>query len=250
MDRIKKALCFTFAGTIFLFSLMLSSCSDEKRSYPTKGVDVSSWQKEVDFPQLKKEGFTFVMLRIGTTNGKDDKFEKYYREAKHAGLDIGCYFYTYATDVLTAEKDAQNIIKYLRNKKMQYPVYIDVEDDLLLKLSKSERMEICERYRQTLEEENYLVGIYSNSNWYEHYLDFKKLRENYEIWTANWSDSEKADADMSSFCRVWQYTSTGKTKAIDGKVDMNISYFDYPTYVKENGYNNYPKQKTTENVSS
>lgn len=245
MDRIKKILCFTIVGIIFVMLFMLTSCSDDERVYPAKGIDVSSWQKEVDFSQLKKEGITFVILRIGTTKGKDSDFEKYYREAKHAGLDIGCYFYTYATDVLTAEKDAQNVIKWLRNKKMQYPVYIDVEDDCLLELSTDERMEICERYRQTLEEEKYLVGIYSNSNWYDQYLNYNLILENYEVWTANWSDTGKADKDMSNLCRVWQYTSAGKTKAIKGKVDMNISYFDYPTYVKENGYNNYPAKKTS-----
>lgn len=242
MKKIRRYLSAFFSCLILMSSCVLSACAAAERSFPAKGVDLSSWQKEVDFSKLKDDGISFVILRAGTTMGKDLNFDKFYREAKHAGLDIGCYFYTYATDESGARKDVQNLLSWIKHRKFQYPIYIDIEDETLLSLSKAERMKICEIMRQTLKQENYLVGIYSNDYWFNHYLDSDLVNEKYEVWLASWSSTGKPDSDMSGKCRLWQYTSSGKTKAVDSRVDMNVCYFDYPSYVTENGLNNYTKK--------
>ena len=248
--KIKKRFsAFTLAIIIAISMLSFSACAEnEKSSLPARGVDISSWQSEVDFSALKKEGISFVILRIGTSFGKDSKFEKYYREAKSAGLDIGVYFYTYAKDVNRSEVDAQNVLKWLRHKKLQYPVYFDIEDDSLLNLTTENRMSICERFRLTLEDKRYLVGVYANENWMNHYLDYNVLRDNYEIWLATWTISGKPEKNMNTKCRVWQYSDKGRFNSVKGNVDLNISYFDYPAFVQKNGYNNYPKQEKNDDV--
>lgn len=242
MNKLKKTVSFATALVMFFFCLTLSACGGESdNTYPAKGVDLSSWQKEVNFSKLKEQGIDFVILRAGTSKGKDSNFEKFYREAKSAGLDIGCYFYTYALDNASAEEDAQMLLKWLKKKKLQLPVYYDVEDDSILSVSVSERTGICERFRKTMEEENYLVGLYANENWLTHHLDMSTLDGKYELWMAKWTNSGKDDADMSKFCRVWQYTDSGLLDGVSGGVDLDVCYFDYPSYIKSKGLNNYPE---------
>ena len=53
---------------------------------------------------------------------------------------------------------------------------------------------------------------------------------------------------MSGICNVWQYTDKGVVVGVKGGVDIDLSYYDYPTYVKENGLNNYEKVEEPEDI--
>jgi GH25 family lysozyme M1 (1,4-beta-N-acetylmuramidase) len=70
-----------------------------------KGIDISTYQRNVDFKKLKAAGVNFVILRAGYGNALaypnqyDDMFESHYKNAKAAGLNVGAYWYLYATTV-------------------------------------------------------------------------------------------------------------------------------------------------------
>lgn len=215
-------------------------------SIKAKGVDVSYWQGTIDFNKVKSAGIDFVIMRIGTSYGKDSTFEKNYENAKKAGLDVGCYFYTYATTVEKSRDDAKKVIEWIGNKKMEYPVYFDIEDMTLEGLSQKEKMDICEAFISYVKQAGFLPGLYCNYNWMTYHLDGKYCKENYDVWLANWTDSGLPNKDKSSECRLWQYSASGEVSGISGGVDMDVSYFDYPSYVVQNGLNNYPKQGTPE----
>lgn len=240
-----KAVFSLLLGIALLVVVLIFAVRDDTNgsTYPAKGLDLSSWQSEVDFSKLKQQGISFVILRAGTSKGKDAKFEKFYREAKSAGLDIGCYFYTYSTDTTSAQKDAQTLLKWIKHKKFALPIYYDVEDDSLLSLTAEQRMNICERFRKTLQEKDYLVGIYTNEYWLNHYLDTKTVKKEYELWLATWTTSGENDLDMSSSCRVWQYSQSGEIEGINGNVDLDICYFDYPSFILRKGLNNFHKNQ-------
>ena len=58
-----------------------------------KGIDVSTFQKNVDFQKAKKDGVIFAMLRAGFgryEKQKDEMFETHYKNAKSAGGSGGC----------------------------------------------------------------------------------------------------------------------------------------------------------------
>jgi lysozyme len=38
---------------------------------------------------------------------------------------------------------------------------------------------------------------------------------------------------------IWQYSSSGRVNGINGNVDMDISYQDYPSIIKAGGFNGY-----------
>lgn len=237
-----------FLVTVILFLIPISAYAIEKYEAPVKGIDVSYWQGEVDFKAVKESGVSFVIMRIGTSYSKDSTFERNYQNARENGLDIGCYFYTYSKDVESARKDAEDVISWIGDKQLEYPVYFDIEDPSLEGLPKSEKMAICEEFRQRVGDAGFLVGLYTNSYWLDYLLDKELCYNNYEIWLAKWTSTGLPDKDMSGICNVWQYTDKGVVVGVKGGVDLDLSYYDYPTYVKENGLNNYEKVEEPEDI--
>lgn len=237
-----------FLVTVILFLIPISAYAIEKYEAPVKGIDVSYWQGEVDFKAVKESGVSFVIMRIGTSYSKDSTFERNYQNARENGLDIGCYFYTYSKDVESARKDAEDVISWIGDKQLEYPVYFDIEDPSLEGLPKTEKMAICEEFRQRVGDAGFLVGLYTNSYWLDYLLDKELCYNNYEIWLANWTSTGLPDKDMSGICNVWQYTDKGVVVGVKGGVDLDLSYYDYPTYVKENGLNNYEKVEEPEDI--
>ncbi len=205
------------------------------------GVDVSSWQGKVDWQNVKNDGKTFAILRIGTTKGKDTYFEQNYENAKKAGMNVGCYFYTYATTVKGALEDAEKVLSWLDGKQLEYPVYYDMENSAQLEngLTTQKRTEMCLAFLNKMSEKGWYVGTYANANWFTNYLDKGKLGEKYELWLAAWRNDGLPSKDYSSQYGLWQYTDSGKVNGISTAVDLDVAYKDYPTIMKNGGYNGY-----------
>ena len=75
---------------------------EHKTNNTEVGIDVSKWQKNIDFKKVKDAGATFVMIRLGYQDGVNGKYilDKYFEEniknAKENGIKVGVYFYSYA----------------------------------------------------------------------------------------------------------------------------------------------------------
>ena len=70
-----------------------------------KGIDVSTFQKSVDWQQVKADGVRFAILRAGFGDGNQDvMFESHMKCALDAGLDVGIYWFLYS---LSAEEARQ-----------------------------------------------------------------------------------------------------------------------------------------------
>lgn len=226
---------------LFLMGAVLPSAAEGTELPPfVHGVDISSWQGDVDFQKVRQSGAQFVILRAGTSYGKDQKFEENYLAAKAAGLEVGCYFYTYATTVEQARKETAQILEWLKGKQMGYPVYLDMEDPSLQKLTNEQRNAICLSFLEDVKAAGWRGGVYANKYWFASLLDLETLKENGEIWWAHWVASGKPDVDYSDY-GLWQYASDGRVNGVYGDVDMNVAYVDYPAMMRENGWNGFPK---------
>ena len=58
-----------------------------------QGLDVSVWQGEIDFAQVKAAGKTVVYIRAGYGHAEDTRFRENAAKAREAGLKTGFYFY-------------------------------------------------------------------------------------------------------------------------------------------------------------
>ena len=135
--------------------------------------------------------------------------------------------YNYKTGDIYFEiyKQTHNIY----NKKLEYPICYDVEDRTQLSLSNLERTEIVKAFCDAIEKAGYYAMLYCNLNWYNNYFIREEI-EKYDLWIAEWSA-----AKPSVECGIWQYSDKGSLDYINGNVDLNISYKNYPEIMIKKG---------------
>ncbi|MBO4338669.1 MAG: glycoside hydrolase family 25 protein [Clostridia bacterium] len=207
-----------------------------------KGIDVSTFQGDIDWEKVKKGGTEFAIIRGGYGRyEKDEKFEKNYKNAKNAGVSVGVYHYSYANTVEKARQEAQFCLSYLKGKKLEYPVAFDIEDKSLLPLSKKLLTDITYAFCDEIEKHGYYVCIYSYKAFLNDKLDMKKLSK-FDVWVAQWNDVCTYNGNYG----MWQYSDNGRISGISGRTDLDKAYRDYPKIMRENGLNGYKKSNKSE----
>ena len=163
-------------------------------------------------------------------NQKDKEFENNYKKATNNNIPIGVYLYSYALNENDANKEAEVVLKWLNNRKLNLPVYYDIEDKSQTTISKNTLTKMCETFCKKIEKAGYWAGIYANKYWLTTHLDYKYLEKKYTIWVAQYNDKNTYSGKYD----MWQYTSKGKVNGINGNVDMNILYKDIFSNTKPN----------------
>ena len=192
-----------------------------------KGIDVSHYQGNINWERVKPQ-IDFAILRMGLGDdipSQDDKqFERNYAECVRLGIPFAVYFFSYAVNKAKVAKEIAHIKRLLNGKKINAPVYIDVENTRGLdwrKLSNAELLSIMQEFNAQLNALGYKMGIYSSRSafWNEKMTD--KWYDSISKWVAEYG------AKVNNFNRtydIWQHTSKGRIDGISGNVDMNIMY--------------------------
>lgn len=235
-------------AALLLFCALPVSASSTAANAVADGIDVSKWQGAVDWSKVAAAGIDYAILRIGTSDGMDTFFLNNYYGAKLAGIDVGVYLYTTAVDEAGAKADADLVVNWLKDKRLEYPVYFDIEDDNQDNLPTAKRTAMVMAFCNRMKECGYLAGVYASQSWLNYRLDPNVIGAVHELWMAAWTPSGTPSRDYSSSYGMWQYTDKGSVSGISGAVDRNVSYRDYPAIVKAkklNGYNktNLPKEE-------
>lgn len=184
------------------------------------GIDVSYHNGKIDWKKVKESGIKFAILRIGYgmyENQKDKMFEENYKGAIKNNISVGIYLYSYAKNEEQARKEANLCLKWLDKKKLQLPVYFDIEDNSQIKLSKLILNNMCKTFCNIIESAGYWAGIYSNKYWADNIISGHELGKRYTYWIAQYNTNCTYKGDYA----IWQYSSDGKVNGIKGRVDMN-----------------------------
>ena len=200
-----------------------------------KGIDVSYWNgNNIDWNKVKADGVKFAILRCGySTTGKDSTFERNVKECERVGIPWGAYLFSYAESVDEAKKELQNCLASLKGKKPTYPIYYDLEDAATTgRCSNSLILSMAKVFVEGIEKAGYWAGIYANLSWFN-----TRLTDSWYDKKAKWVAQYNDKCTYKKTYGMWQYTSGGKVKGIDGRVDMNWSYVDYHSKItgKNNG---------------
>ncbi len=196
------------------------------------GIDASSYQGTVDWQTVADSGIKFVILRAGTSRGKDTMFEENYAGAKAAGLLVGSYFYTYALTHQEMIEDAKMFASWLSGKEFDLPIYVDVETKEQAALEAGELTALVQTFRTYMTTLGYFCGVYASANWYDNYLGTEFGGKEY-LWVAKWSLSGTLSQNMSETYAMYQYSESGTVPGIEGAVDLNVCYMDLPALIKE-----------------
>lgn len=202
-----------------------------------KGVDISTWQKNVDYKGLKEQGIDFIIIRSGygsdDLSQKDNMFEKHIQGAIDAGLDIGIYHFSYAVSIEEAIREAELCLEIIEpyREYINYPIFFDFEDASLnyaekmgYSLTKRNITDFHIAFCERIEAAGYISGIYTNYNYIKNYLYLDEL-SNYFLWYSAISASNPSD--LSYDCDFWQYTFYGVFDGTDGYVDCNYLINSY-----------------------
>lgn len=202
----------------------------------SKGIDVSTWQGNIDFNKVKAAGIDFVIIRAGYAQRKDNWFEANYKKAKAAGLKVGAYWYSYASTVAGGTAEAKFCASVLKGKQFEYPIYFDLEEQSQLAKGQSFCSQLVSAFCNEMERQGYYAGFYASLYTANNYVS-TAVRNRYAFWCAQWASR----CTYKGTFGLWQYSSKGSVNGISGAVDMDISYIDYPTIIKNGGFNGYKK---------
>lgn len=234
---------------------------EEIVSFPTNeisklvyGIDVSKWQGNINWAQVKADGIDFAIIKMGgrgTGSGDlyvDEYFEKNIQGAIANGIQVGVYFFSQAVTKQEALEEASMVVNAIKKYNISYPVAFDWEsaDGYRVNnynLSRSDLTGIATVFCDAVSNQGYTPMVYFNrSDWYNA-VNGAELSPKYKSWYAIYFNDYYKDPnarnrynygdDLPSFkysYQMWQYTSRGHVAGINGHVDMDIAFFTYANY--------------------
>ncbi|MEE1239210.1 MAG: GH25 family lysozyme, partial [Acutalibacteraceae bacterium] len=212
----------------------------EAKEGKANGVDVSKWQGKIDWSKVKKSGIDFAIIRIGFRgeNGiiyKDDFADYNIQQADKAGLLVGVYFFSTATNTAEAVEEAKWTVSAIEGYPISYPVVYDCEgfkssESRMYGLSNSQRTDNALAFLKYVEQNGYEGMLYSAKNELEGslYWDTARIENTYSVWVARYPENpypQTASPDYGGKYNMWQYTDKGAVGGITGNADMSVSYF-------------------------
>lgn len=258
-----KRLLFTVVITL---TALFATCSiafgssavidSEDYTHPSKfsdtividGIDVSYYQKDIDWGKVKRQGIDYAYIRLGFSYlasphrlNLDEFFEQNYKNAREAGVMVGVYYYSTATTIKEAQKEAKFVLDALDGRELDLPVAYDFEldstgrqheayYDWTASTRKTKATSNCLAFLNYIEKNSdYESMFYSFRNITSPYgnpggtkLNMSLIDSKYRVWLAQYSTDNSYERPYDT----WQYTSSGRVTGISGNVDGNFWYYD------------------------
>lgn len=185
-----------------------------------RGIDISEFQGEIDFEEVRRSGIEAVYIRVGAGEYTDEYFAENYERAKAVGLKIGFYHYVTARSVEEGRRQARFFASLAAGREPDMRLAMDFE--YFGSLSVSQINAISEAYLDELtalaRREAVIYSDLSNAR----NIFSRALAEKYPLWAAQYGADEPS---ANGKWREWvgfQYTDEGRVGGIYGNVDRNI----------------------------
>ncbi|HCO62775.1 MAG TPA: hypothetical protein DIT49_05130 [Clostridiales bacterium] len=200
------------------------------------GVDVSSYQGEIDWQQVADAGVEFAIVRVGlrgyTQGGlmEDNNYVKNLEGALAAGLDVGVYIFSQAVTTQEAVEEAEFLLERIAGYSITYPVVYDWEEQQAegsrtAGLPGSVQTDCAAAFCERIAQAGYQPMVYfSPTKAYEE-LELERLTD-WPFWLAHYTQDWQATTFRYHFA-MWQYTDQGQVSGIPGAVDLNLCLKDF-----------------------
>ena len=196
------------------------------------GIDVSYYQGTIDWEKVKASGIEFAIIRVGYRGygqeGKlvEDKMAtKNLKGALKAGLKVGVYFFSQATNTEEALEEADFVLKHIRGYDITMPVVFDweyiSEEARTANVDPRTLTDCYLAFCGKIEEAGYTPMAYFNTFQSRKMMYLTEL-EDYPFWLALYSDRMTFPYRIE----MWQYTDSGRVPGIEGNVDINLMFTD------------------------
>ena len=176
-----------------------------------KGIDISSYQQNVDFVKVKNSGVEIVYIKA--TEGitySNPLLKSQYAGAKTAGLKVGFYHYLRANNPML---EAKYFLSTINGLSANCKYAIDVEVALGQALTKvSSNVRIFANYLIANKKE---ICIYTGDYFYANNLNSSV--KDIPLWVAHYGVSKPDAVNYIGF----QYSASGSINGINGAVDLD-----------------------------
>ncbi len=198
-----------------------------------RGIDVSSYQKDIDWQKVAASGVDFAMIRTGArgySSGSivlDEKCTDNMRGCSENSIKIGLYFQSQAVNVVEAVEEANYCLGAINGQKVEYPIVFVSEavtnDSYRTEnLTKQELSAVAKAFCDTIRAYGYKPMIGANKKQLALHMDLTLLPE-YDFWLFDTDDPSVYPYRYN----MWQYSIQGEVDGIEDPVDLNISFTDY-----------------------
>lgn len=199
----------------------------------TFGLDVSHYQQNIDWKKVADSDKKFAILKCqyeAQSHRKDEYFEQNYEGCISNNIACGVYLYIARMSMLDPEGDARALLKHLDGRKLDYGIWLDLEDVSVAVKGKAYIRNLAYQYVEIFRESGYYIGIYCNWDWYQR-LIHDDLKRDFDFWIARYPKNDIGAYNSKSSLKpsakqavCWQYSSKGKVNGIKGNVDLDVDY--------------------------
>lgn len=195
------------------------------------GIDVSKWNGNINWAQVKASGVEFAIIRAGyrgSTQGsimEDPYFQRNMQGAISNGIKVGVYFFSMARTEEEAIQEAAWVVSAIRKYSVTYPVAFDLESwgtGRIADVSYSQLTSNAIAFLGYIKSSGYTPMMYASKNDFNNRWQTSRI-SGCKFWLAHYTDK----TDYRGSYQMWQYSSKGSVPGISGYVDMNIAYFSY-----------------------
>lgn len=203
-------------------------------------IDVSKWQGDVNWADVKKAGISHAMLRAGYGNSVkqiDPQFKRNAAQCITLGIDWGVYWYSYATSPEQARQEARCCLQVIKGLRPTMPVAYDIEyEPGILALSNAQRTAMVKAFLEEVEAAGYYGILYASTDFIRNRLNWQELTQ-YDVWAAQYGSRCTCPLPFG----IWQYSSSNPLKipGFGTSLDCNHVYKDYPTIIQSAGLNGF-----------
>ncbi len=190
-----------------------------------RGIDVSHWQGSIDWERVARDDISFVMLGTRYNGNVDPRFRENAEAAARAGVKLGAYIYSYATDVTMAEAEADFVLDLIKDYPISYPVAFDVEADVQRPLSPDLLADMINAFCRKIADAGYHPVLYANDYWLANEINMDRV--DCDVWVARYETRHEFGDPV-----MWQASSTGRVDGITGNVDIDFQYEDFSPVIR------------------
>lgn len=209
---------------------------------PYRYIDVSRYQDLIDWAQVAAAGYKGAMLKTVSTNHRlskradglyiDPTFEANYRNARAAGLDVGVYYYTYATSEAMADAELALLRQAVYGKELTMPLAVDVEENKLKPMSTLDLTNLTAYALEQVEKMGFYAQLYTYTYYSNMELDMGRLANRWDVWL---SDTTGSTPKVNYRYNAHQHNHHGCVPGITGDADLNVTTLNYPKIIKTKG---------------
>lgn len=200
---------------------MAANAPPDVSKYPIRGIDVSRYQKTIDWTKLNSDGLSFVFIEA--THGLsfvDEQFQANWKGSATTNIPRSAYhFYDFCK---TGSAQADYFIKAVPKDDNLLPMVIDLEqNDLCKKMPDRDafRKQLAAFVTKVTARYGLKPILYINYSIYDQYL--KGADDGYKLWIADPRSKSPNMPDNQSWA-FWQYDWHGKIAGLDEEVDLDV----------------------------